>query len=270
MSYLNFIKRLSLAISLLILTSCNSESAKESLRIAKEKGYVNYEVLDDSVIYHYIYRSGVNYYMGEAASFTVKEVDPKTLVELTQNYAKDKSHVFHKGHKLIKRDSKSFRVLDKLITADKYGAYMDNKIIKGSHGPSFKFIGRQYGVDNNQMYYLAGNFYRVLKGVDTKTAKIVECDSCSDRYVVDKKHVYYQGELMKAVNVKAFEVISDHYSKDDAHIFYGAQRIKSADYPSFHMLKQSKQKGKVRFTAADKNNEYGVGHYHQLIVHKKK
>jgi len=236
----------------------------------QKKGYVNYEVLKDSVVYHYIYRSGIDWYKGKSASFTVKKADPKTLIELTENYAKDSLHIFYKGHKLRKRDVNSFRVLDKLLSADKYGVYLDNKIIKGSHGPSFKFIKRNYGIDINQMYFFGLNFYRVLKGVDLKTAKILECDTCEGRYVVDKKHVYHEGNLIKAARVEKFKVISYNYSKDDKHIFYGKQMIKGVDYNSFHILKQSKEKGKITFNAADKNNEYGYDHYSQLVIQKKK
>ncbi|GEM_PF-2185729 len=253
-------------------SSCNAYSIPndddfKNLKNPK-KGYVNYEVLKDSVIYHYIFRSGINWYKGEAVSFTVKNADPKTFVELTHNYAKDSLHIYHKGHKLRKRDLNSFRILDKSTSADKYGVYFDNKIMRGSHGPSFKYIKRNYGIDNNQMYYFGLNFYRVLRGVDSRTAKILDCDTCSDRYVVDKKHVYYQGDLIKAAHVKTFKNILYDFSKDDEHIFYRNDMIKEADYNSFHILKESLEKGKVTFTAADKNNEYGYGHNSELVIQK--
>lgn len=235
-----------------------------------KKGYVNYEVLKDSVVYHYVYRSGINLYKGYAASFTVKNADPKTFKELSKKYAKDSLHIFHKGHKLRKRDLNSFRVLDRLTSADKYGVYLDNKIIKGSHGPSFKFIERNYAIDNNQMYFFGLNLYRVLKGVDSKTVKILDCDTCSGRYVIDKKHVYHEGNLIKAADVKTFKVLSYDYSKDAEHIFYRNEIIKEADYNSFHILKPSKRVDNLTFNAVDKNNEYGCSNHNlELIIQKK-
>ena len=235
-----------------------------------KKGYVNYEVLKDSIIYHYIFYNGINLYRGESHSFKVKEADPKTFKEFSKKYAKDSLHIFYKGHKLKKRDVNSFRVLDKLITADKHGAYFDNKIMKGSHGPSFRFMEDNYGKDNNQMYYLGLNFYTIFKGVDTKTAKILVCKTCSNRYVTDKKQVYYQGELIKVADVKTFEVLSFEYSKDNKHIFYRDEIIKDADYNSFHILKPSKKIDNLTFKAADKNNEYGCSNHNlELIIQKK-
>jgi len=235
-----------------------------------KKGYVNYKVLKDSVIYHYIFYNGINLYKGESHSFKVKEADPKTFKELSKKYAKDSLHIFYKGHKLKKRDVNSFRVLDKLITTDKHGVYFDNKIIKGSHGPSFRFMGDNYGKDNNQMYYFGLNFYTIFKGVDTKTAKILNCKTCSNRYVADKKQVYYQGELIKVADVETFEVLSYDYSKDNKHIFYRDEIIKNADYNSFHMLKSFKKMDNLTFKATDKNNEYGCSNHNlELIIQKK-
>ncbi len=235
-----------------------------------KKGYVNYQVLKDSVIYHDVFYNGINLYKGEAVAFKVKGTDTKSFKELSKKYAKDRLHIFYKGHKLKKRDVTSFRVLNKLITTDKYGVYFNNKIIKGSHGASFKFIGDNYGIDNKQMYYLGLNFYSILKGVDIKTVKILDCKTCSNRYVVDKKQVFFQGELIKAANVETFKVLYYDYSKDDEHIFYRNDIIKEVDYKSFHILKQNKHIGKLTFNAADKNNEYGCSsHNLELIIQKK-
>ena len=236
----------------------------------QKKGYINYEVLKDSIIYHYVFYNGINLYRGESHSFKIKEVDPKTFKELSKNYGKDSLHIFYKGHKLKKRDVNSFRVLSNSITTDKYGVYFDNKIMRESHGPSFKFIGYNYGTDKNQMYYLGLNFYNILKSVDTKTAKILDCKTCSNRYVADKKQVYHEGKLIKAADVETFEVLSYDYSKDDKHIFYGDEIIKDADYNSFHILKPSKKIDNLTFNAADKNNEYGLSNHNlELIIQKK-
>ncbi|WP_324028216.1 DKNYY domain-containing protein [Maribacter sp. BPC-D8] len=240
----------------------------------QKKGFINYEVLEDSVMYHDTYRSGTTYYLKkEAVLFKVKGADPNTFKEMTKKYAKDSLHVFHQGHKLSRRDAPTFRVLNqaqRLFTADKNGVYQKNKLIPESHGPSFKFINFQLAEDKNQMYHVAGNYSTILKGLDSKTAKVLECNTCKDRYIVDKKHVYYEGDLIKEANVNSFQVIEYEYSKDDKHIFYRNKIIKNADYNSFQILEEPIDIERVTFVMADKNYEYGnFSNNLELIIRKK-
>lgn len=240
----------------------------------QKKGFVNYEVLKDSVMYHDTYRSGTTYYLKkEVELFNVKGADPKTFVELSKKYAKDSLNIFYRGHKISKRDVSTFRVINheqRLFTADKNGVYQKNKLIPGSHGPSFKFINFQLAEDKNQMYHVAGNYSTILKGVDSKTAKVLDCNTCKDRYIIDKKHVYYEGNLIRDANVNSFQVIEYEYSKDNKHIFYRNRTIKNADYDSFQILEEPKDIERLTFVMEDKNYEYGnSSHNLELIIRKK-
>lgn len=213
-------------IGFLILISCNDQSAKDSLATAKEKGYLNYEVLNDSVVYHYIYRSGINWYKGEAASFTVREANPKTFIELTGNYAKDSLHVFHKGHKLSEIDVNSFKVIAKFLTRDKLGVYLENKKITNSDGLSFRFINDNYAIDNNQIYHFSSNDYSVIKNVDRESFTPID-----NLYAKDKKHVYYLDIVITNADPVTFRVLdsvlkkgTDFIDAEDNTYFYSKEK----------------------------------------------
>ena len=237
--------------------------------INKKNNYIaHYEILKDSVIYHYTFYNGIYLYRAEARSFTIKGAYPKTFKELAHNYAKDSLHIYHEGHKLRKRDVSSFKVRNRFISTDRYGVYYDNKLIPRSHGSSFKFIGKRYGMDKKQMYFFGGNYYTILKGVNKSTAKIISQKQSPNYYVSDEKCVYINGDLIKNANPKTFEILKYAYAKDYERIFYRNQTIKEVDYNSFHILKEFKKIENLTFTAADKNNWYGNSNHNLPLVIK--
>jgi len=219
--------------------------------------YICYEVKDNTVLYHSVYRKGQEYYMkAHYTTVVLKDADSETFVQLSKYYGVDKSNVYNESKQLKQRDPSTFKVLSEQVTADKYGVYFENKLIDNSEGISFKFISNDYAIDNNQAYYISSNLCKVVNGVDRKTF-IMLGDKYSN-YAYDKNNVYFEGYLIKNANPYSFKILESNFSKDSVSIFFRNQKIKEVDYNSFRILSiGEKQKLNYKFYAEDNSHYYG-------------
>jgi len=186
----NLIKIIITTIVTLLIPSCNDD--KNTF----------YEVKNDEVIYHSVYRKGQEYYTkAHVRTQIVKGADATTFGEISKQYGADAIHVFYKATQLKSRDPLTFKVINKFITTDKFSVYLENKKIDNSDGLSFQFLNGFYAIDNNQVYYFLGTQYEVLKNVDRKT--FAPIDNYYD-YAKDTNHVYYRNHLINNAKPTSF------------------------------------------------------------------
>ena len=104
---------------------------------------------------------------------------------------------------------------------------------------SFKSIGLNYFVDNENVYFLTTK----IKGADIKTFKPVEK---SVIYAKDKNNVYIMSNILKGADPETFELISDfntprfayrdRYARDRNHVFIKGKIIDQLNPKTFKLL----------------------------------
>jgi len=212
---------------------------------------IYYEIAADEVHYHDTYRKGQEYYRtAYPVTQIVEGADAKTFRQINNEYGVDAENVFYKAGRLSNRDPASFRILKKQVTADKNGAYLKNKKIKNSDGPTFKFLSSIYAIDKNHVYYLPSNFYHTLQNVDLETFNIIEG---SRNHAKDRKHVYYNDQILEGSNPNKLRVLNSYFSMDEKFVFYESKKLEKVDRSTFQILESGNSEN---YAAEDKNNYY--------------
>jgi|GEM_PF-2880073 len=108
------------------------------------------------------------------------------------------------------------------------------------HKRSFRKIGKFYAKDKNHAYFnyvrdigssqaVIVETYYLIEGADPETFKVMKTEDFSH----DKNHVFHEGFLIEAADVKSFQPLNSSYSKDNKHVFFGNTIIDGADLSSF-------------------------------------
>lgn len=119
----------------------------------------------------------------------------------------------------------------------------------------------EYSKDKNKVFYFHGNSEggnRVLvDDADPLTFKRL----CEYRWGIDKKNIYYKGNIVEGVNLKYLQVLYPpdktdpfiQYLKDDKNVFFKYEIVKGADPKTFKVVSGQK------WEAEDKNYKYETG-----------
>jgi hypothetical protein len=151
----------------------------------------------------------------------INGADPKTFQPITEQFSKDKNHVFYYGYQIKMVDPKTVRILEN----DPYS--------------TFKYISDAKHVfcivtENYKLYSADYEFYSFeIVGADPKTFKIIDDDWTEDKNNVYKRGVVHKaGKPGKPVVVK----LNDRFSKDDKYAYWDGKAIRKSDTETFEIL----------------------------------
>jgi hypothetical protein len=119
------------------------------------------------------------------------------------------------------------------------------------------FDSSSYSKDKARCYYYYdnsdGGFRQTIPDADIPTFKSLKYHW----WAADKDYVYYRGDKVRGLNIKAFEILPNssipEYIKDDKHVFYKLDSIHGADLNSFETINE------INVDAKDKYHWYYCG-----------
>lgn len=119
----------------------------------------------------------------------VKNADPATFKILSYYYEKDKTNVFFNGH---------------------YKGGPDVQKIENADTGTFIPLGGSYAKDKNNVFCVVKDEIKVISEADPNTFEVLKEDE--EAYAIDKKNMYYFGEIMDnkgipATNLKIYNTI---------------------------------------------------------------
>ena len=211
----------------------NSDTTKDfrSIHIEKIHSTCDYEY--DL----YAENNGNEYYFGEIYKGESK-YDIGTYIVLEYGYSKDKNHVYYFGDITENIDSETFKLFKYAYFTDKNGVYymknlisgsdpetfslleyegiisgnygkdknsvyFNGKRVEGADAGTFKLIDYYYSKDKNHVYYYTGNI--VPKADPATFRKALKRDGSYTDYYIDKKFVYYIGDVLKNEKIKDYK-----------------------------------------------------------------
>lgn len=157
--------------------------------------------------------------------YLIANADPATFELLSDNYSKDKNHIYFQEKPAKGIDVKTFEILDYFHVKDKNNIYIRSyngyKPVKGADLKSFELVTTRYTKDKNNVYYDG----EIIIGADSPTFRILKNISKNEeRYAADKKNVYIDGKIIQEADPLTFELISPNFAKDKNNVYYKNNR----------------------------------------------
>ncbi len=170
--------------------------------------------------------------------------DPATFEALDDHFAKDNNRVFFKNREIPEADPATVEFLpgEGFLIRDKARVYYQNDLISRDAGHFVK-LGRLHGTYKSSDVVMVT--YNVLPEADPATFDLIDA-SVSDSYFKDKKHVYFNGMVIKGADVKSFVPLNNRFAKDKKHAYQNDQPIEDADCSSFEVVDETHAKDKFR------------------------
>jgi hypothetical protein len=149
----------------------------------------------------------------------VPEADPSTFQKTDSEFFIDKSHVFWAGKILPEADPNSFKIINSKWGQDSQNLYFINRKILNDNIDlaSFALVpnSKNFAKDKNNLYKLGHS----LEVIEKNKFDYETFTALGGKYQKDKNGIYFDGELIKNVDIKSFQVLSKFFSKDKTHIF---------------------------------------------------
>jgi len=202
--------------------------------------------------FHYA-KNGVAVYtkkMGYDTPELINGADPKTFEPITEQFSKDKDHVFYYGYNIPGVDPKSVHILSGEAGIGYYNYISDAKHvfcittkydefhsfeITGADPYTFKITDHIWTEDKDHVYK---NGLVHKPGQKGKSSVI----KLNDRFSKDNKYVYWDGITIKKSDSKTFELLFDDdpqsWAKDSINLYNanGHRIVKGIDGGTFSML----------------------------------
>ena len=172
----------------------------------------------------------------------IEVADPKTIVLLTQNHARDKDHYFL-NQQVFKNDG-TFVIFPNLMSKNNQGVYLQNgKKLVDVDPASFRYLNRFYQKDKDQVFF---ENKKLLKA-DPTTFEAVG----AERYGFDKNFVFFRQDSIPLADPATWQWLAAFYSKDHQNVFFYRKKIEGADASTFKIKDIGKRK-----IGEDKNGKY--------------
>ncbi|QFR39399.1 hypothetical protein A9Q91_04180 [Candidatus Gracilibacteria bacterium 28_42_T64] len=101
-----------------------------------------------------------------------------------------------------------------------------------AHAPSFQILDlgynhifSPYGLDDNNVYF-NGN---IIKNINTKTFEIINDKNNAYNYTKDNNNVYFEGKKITGADPETFKLINSKYAKDKHYVYYHNIMLKGLD-----------------------------------------
>ena len=184
---------------------------------------------------------------------TVADADPETYVDISFDWAKDRSNHFYKGEKIdIAYDS--FKILNDYFVRDSSQVFVrvnKNFTLLDCDQASFGlFQDTKHGMDKTFIYWLP--FFTPSRNspIAVPYMKMEKITYLNNFYLTIASKVYYDGMLMPDVSSENFQLVHNAYAKDDEHVYYKGAILPDADVATFELR---------GFLLVDKNGRYEKG-----------
>lgn len=157
----------------------------------------------------------VRYYTGfPATGLLLKDADPGSFSVISNDFGKDKSHVYNRDEVIEGADPETFEYLGGSFSKDKLYGYCAQKKVSDD-----------------------GAHFAIVPNPETKPG-VVNLDDWL--YARDSKNVFSGNEKLEGVDVATFKISpmfgSDHLTSDRNHVYDHNQPIEGADGASFKKL----------------------------------
>lgn len=166
----------------------------------------------------------------------INDADPKTFEPMTEQFSKDKNHVFYYGYSIPGVDPKSVKVL-------------------GTHAPSHTF---QYIADASKVLCITSKYDEFhsfeITGADPKTFTVID-----DIWTEDKHRTYKKGIPHKVTGSSKSTItkVNARFSKDRKSVYWDGKAITTSDPSTFEVLFDDRN----QYWARDNVNLYNAnGH----------
>ncbi len=163
------------------------------------------------------------------AMFNGKEITDKSLVVLSNEFAKDSAAAYYKGRSFQYADVATFEAVDEHYAKDKNKVYYCDEYREGQNyyltkkqqitelkdamPTSFVSLNNGYGKDARHAWF-CGKYFSVK---DVATLKSIDIN-----FAKDTLQAYLNGISIKGSDGKTFELIDHSFAKDNKHIYYYA------------------------------------------------
>lgn len=124
-------------------------------------------------------------------------------------------------------DPETFRDIGDKYAVDNAHAYHEGVVINGANPASFSII-KKWGWSRDSKNIYASR--RRIETCDVDTFTFLTND-----WQVDRRCVYWLGELLPLADPVTFSVINVWYGKDQEHAYYGRKPIDGADPKTFEL-----------------------------------
>lgn len=137
----------------------------------------------------------------------VAGADPGTFKTMNYAYAQDRNAVFREHVRLLIKDPHSFQILQGGYSKDKYEVYCGDSVVVGADPATFEFVTGSMWTKDKSSYFFAG---KRIPLVDYATFRYLDYN-----YAVDKRHVYYNDQVIEEADASSFQHIEDSQDGKD-------------------------------------------------------
>ena len=151
-----------------------------------------------------------------ALQHDIKGIDAATFVKLSEDFGKDKNHVYFHNY-VSDADPATFVVVTDSYGKDSTRAYFEVYPLTGADVTSFQAIkGTGYAHDSHEVY-------RGQQGIGACDAHTFEF--LSQGWQRDSQCVYYNGRKLEGADARTFQAVSYEYARDRNACYRLGERV---------------------------------------------
>ncbi len=169
----------------------------------------------------------------------IKGADPATFEALSPTYARDAANGFFRGKRIAKCDPATLVPLHEVFAADSSSVFFINKKItarvEGINLASATVHAQANEVncppsvmtdgDAVFIYTMYSNTWLRVEGACADSFRFLEDGRLHGRYQVDRKHLYYHGQVVEGADPATSETFGHGLVRDGTHVWCGTDRL---------------------------------------------
>jgi hypothetical protein len=187
--------------------------------------YYYYEITDDRVTFFSWNPMSQQYHTA-----VLVEADPKTFTQVTSQYGKDASQVFHKSLPIAGADPSTFVLLKKGYAVDATQVFYNRKRLAGADPRTFERLDYGWSQDADNIYLGS----RRLDICDIETFEIIPTSRAKDAQCY-----YAEAKRVPIKDRETLEVLSGGYAKDVMQVYWLDRIVEGADAASFEVRRDT-------------------------------
>lgn len=172
------------------------------------------------------------------------DADPVTFEAIDDHFAKDKDRVYFEHRTIPEADPATVALLPRegFLIRDKARVYYQNDLISRDAGHFVK-LGDLHGTYKSTDVVIVT--YNVIPEADPATFTLTD-SSKSNTYFKDKRHVYFNGIVIKGADADSFVAMNGNFAKDKNRAYCCDRPLSGADCSSFEVVDETRAKDKFR------------------------
>jgi hypothetical protein len=175
-------------------------------------GCTDYDIRNDGVYYE-----SWNEAHGKT-EILVENADKATFEKISDNYGKDKEHVFYRTKLIPGADPESFELIKGGYAIDKYRIYYYGDSVENSNSKDFEILDPYFSRDRRDVYYRT----KPLGVKDLKEFKFLTNNNLNDRWSTDGNYYWFNNFKVPSSNYEEIELLDSTagFSQDNETVYY--------------------------------------------------